>query len=96
MGTPFQELQRNGAPAACRGEWPLTDAATCYDVDKLRNCIYARLGYDFPKSPQWRTAFDREPWYRVDPAFDWDNVTPIQAQNAKALKGIVRRKLCRS
>jgi len=40
-------------------------------------------------------VFDKESWYRVDPAFDWANVTPIQAENANALKGLVKKKLCR-
>lgn len=95
----FQEL-RDGAycdlcgdsdPTACKGEW-LT-GLSCVQYDWLRNCMYARLGYDFDGS-DWREVFDEEPWYRPDPAFSWDNVTAVQVRNAKALQRIVDGRQC--
>lgn len=79
---------------ACSLDWPSSDLMACDRFDFLRNCIYARLGYEFDSAPEWREVFDKEPWYQPDPKFDWSRVTPVQAGNAKTLKAIVSRRQC--
>lgn len=71
------------------------DDGTCDEIDRLRNCMYARLGYDFSDNPSWREVFDREPWYTPDPAFRWENVTKLQKRNAQILWDRVERRRCR-
>lgn len=81
-------------PEACREKWP-EDPLTCERVDWLRNCIYARLGYEFDTKPDWRRKFDAESWYKPDRNFSWDKVTPVQASNAKRLRSITKKRKCK-
>lgn len=81
-------------PAVCDG-WPEPDVVSCERYDWLRNCIYARLGYDFETAPEWRRVFDEEPWYRPDPKFTWKRVTSIQKRNAEELQDLAKGRSCR-
>ena len=76
-------------PAACEG-FPHAPPVTCAEYDWLRNCMYARLGYDFEGAEEWRVEFEDEGWYRPDPAFRFSRVSGVQADNARGLKEIVR------
>jgi hypothetical protein len=38
----------------CKG-WP-REPLGCDEVDDLRNCMYARLGYTFDNAEEWREA----------------------------------------
>ncbi|MCB9685529.1 MAG: YARHG domain-containing protein [Alphaproteobacteria bacterium] len=85
LDTPIDEL-----PDGCG----IPDGATCDDLDRLRNCMYARLGYDFSDNPSWREVFEKEPWYTPDPAFRWEDVTRVQKRNAQILWDRVERRRC--
>ncbi|MCA9493121.1 MAG: YARHG domain-containing protein [Myxococcales bacterium] len=85
LDTPLADL-----PDGCG----VPDDATCDEIDHLRNCMYARLGYDFSDNPSWREVFDREPWYAPDPAFRWEDVTRLQKRNAQILWDRVERRRC--
>jgi hypothetical protein len=99
----YEELERGGYCAlcgpyvegACDQDWPSDERLSCERYDYLRNCIYARLGYQFETAPEWRRVFDQESWYTPDPNFEWSRVTPVQVENAKTLKGIVQRRRCK-
>jgi len=78
---------------ACETGWP-RQRLTCDQVDYLRNCIYARLGYEFDTAPEWREVFDQEAWYTPRSDFAWSDVTPVQVANAKDLKRKHDRRDC--
>ncbi len=90
----YCELCGDQDPLACELDWPSSDLMPCDEFDRLRNCIYARLGYDFEGAPEWRAVFDQEPWYEPDPKFRWSNVSKVQVANANTLKEIVRKRRC--
>lgn len=79
--------------AACEG-WPEPGTPSCDQLDWLRNCLYARLGYDFETAEDWRVVFDQEPWYTADPDFSWDRVNAVQKRNATQLRNLVKRRRC--
>jgi hypothetical protein len=74
--------------SACVMDWPSNDVPSCEIWDFYRNCIYATYGRTFEK-PQWRDAFGKEPWYRLDPAYTDARLSPVAEANIKEL---VRRK----
>ncbi|MCB9679030.1 MAG: YARHG domain-containing protein, partial [Alphaproteobacteria bacterium] len=80
-------------PTVCEG-WPEPGMVGCETYDWLRNCIYARLGYDFNTAEEWRVTFEQEPWYVPDPRFKWERVTPLQQENARILRELVKKRRC--
>lgn len=100
MKYEFEDLKNGKACELCGTEnlhvcegWPSV-APACSTYDKLRNCIYARLGYDFEAAPEWKEVFAKEDWYKPDPDFDWNRVSPVQQENAETLRMLVKRKQC--
>jgi hypothetical protein len=89
----FCELCGASDPTACESGWP-RQQLTCDQVDYLRNCIYARLGYDFDTAPEWREVFDQESWYTPRDDFSWSDVNRVQVANAKDLKRKHDRRDC--
>ena len=100
MNHDFDDLQRGRACELCGDQnpkfceaWP-SEAPACATYDKYRNCIYARLGYGFETSPEWKEVFADESWYQPDPRFTWNRVTSVQKRNARTLRNLVKRKRC--
>ncbi len=90
----FCDLCGEHVPEACELDWPSGDVMPCDRADWLRNCLYARLGYDFDTAPEWRVVLDDEPWYAPDPAFSWSAVSPVRSANVKWLKRLVSKRQC--
>lgn len=90
----FCEACKDEVPGACDREWPAPDPVSCDDIDYLRNCMYARLGYTFSNAPEWRQVFEGEDWYEADEGFRWEDVPRQQARNASQLKKIVDSGRC--
>jgi hypothetical protein len=82
-------------PMICDEGWPEAGTPDCDTYDYLRNCIYARLGYDFETAEEWRVTFSEEDWYAADPDFSWSRVTPVQKRNATVLRDLVKARRCR-
>lgn len=84
-----QDLQKGGFCETCPSDgcdgWP-REKLSCDQVDFLRNCMYARLGYTFSKAEEWREVFDKEDWYQPREDFSWDEVSRVQVRNANWLK----------
>ncbi|MEZ4318356.1 MAG: YARHG domain-containing protein [Myxococcota bacterium] len=87
------ELCGASDPTVCEG-WPEPGTVPCESYDYLRNCIYARLGYDFNTAEEWRVRFEQEPWYSPDPSFRWERVNEVQKLNAKTLRELVSARRC--
>lgn len=92
-----RDLRKGGTCGDCPGDdcssWP-REPLTCEQVDFLRNCMYARLGYTFDKAEEWREVFDKEPWYVPKDDFRWGDVSPLQVRNANWLKKKKDRRDC--
>jgi len=84
-----RDLQKGGFCETCPSDgcegWP-RETLSCDQVDFLRNCMYARLGYTFSKAEEWREVFDKEDWYQPREDFSWDEVSGVQVRNANWLK----------
>jgi hypothetical protein len=96
MTQKFGDLRTGGwceKCGECSEPFPRAEV-TCKELDHLRNCIFARLGYGFEDAPEWRTVFDAEPWYVADPTFDWERVDEVQEYNARVLRDLVSGKRC--
>ena len=76
----------------CDG-WP-PEKLSCDQVDFLRNCMYARLGYTFSKAEEWREEFDKKDWYEPRDDFEWSDVSALQVRNANWLKDRRKRRDC--
>jgi hypothetical protein len=92
-----RDLQNGGFCDDCPSDgcsgWP-REPLTCEEVDYLRNCMYARLGYTFDKAEEWREVFDKEAWYEPNERFRWDDVSSVQVRNANWLKKKKDRRDC--
>jgi hypothetical protein len=68
----------------CQVDFPFNDVPECAAWDELRNCIYARHGRPF-KAPEWRKAFEGQPWYQVDAKYTDDRLSPVERANVRRL-----------
>ena len=91
-----RDLMKGSYCDTCGGDcpgWP-REPLGCDEVDYLRNCMYARLGYTFDKAEEWREVFDKEDWYQPRDDFRWGDVSPLQVRNANWLKKKRERRDC--
>jgi WD40 repeat protein len=63
-------------------ETATTDGMSRRDLRILRNMVYARRGRPF-RSPLLRAYFERLDWYKADPAYTDDRLTPVDRRNIK-------------
>lgn len=95
----WEDLQRGGYCAmckpydeyACEFDWPTNDVPACEQLDLWRNEILARKGWVF-KRDDYRAWFEKQPWYRPDPNYKGDGLTPIEEANIAHLKRMVAEK----
>jgi hypothetical protein len=76
----------------CKGAFPHKDYIypalhSCEVYDELRNCIFARSGYVFAK-PKWQKEFAQKPWYKPDPKFTQDKLSPVARDNVRRLQDL--------
>jgi hypothetical protein len=85
VGDEFEAYFRCGilAMASC-GCDARTAGIACAAWDELRNCIYARYGRPF-KAPEWRKIFEQAPWYKADPNYTDDRLSPAAKANVRRL-----------
>jgi ankyrin repeat protein len=82
------------APTAGGPRWPYLsereitqaelDALSREDLVIARNEVYARHGYSF-KRPELAAYFAKQPWYKVDPAYDEKSLTDLERKNIRLL-----------
>jgi hypothetical protein len=88
---PFEELERRACEICrpvtddfCEVDFPFNHVPECTAWDELRNCIYARHGRPF-KAPEWRKVFEKAPWYKADPTYTDDRLSPTAKANVRRL-----------
>jgi len=89
----YCELCGGTQPAACDEGFALSKLK-CDDMDYVRNCMYARLGYTFSGDDEWRAVFEQEGWYEPRKSFRWSDVDRLQVRNAKRLKAASEARRC--
>ncbi len=55
------------------------------DAAKMRQEIYARRGKVFTKEPWFQTYFESFAWYKADPQFSDDKLSPLEKRNIAAI-----------
>jgi len=55
------------------------------DAAKMRQEIYARRGKVFTKEPWFQTYFESFAWYKADPQFTDDKLSPLEKRNIAAI-----------
>jgi len=83
----YCEVCGDAVEGACDEGYALR-AMGCDEMDYVRNCMYARLGYTFEDNDDWRAVFEKKHWYQPRSDFRWADIDRSQLRNAKRLKAL--------